>query len=526
MNSIKNKLLNSLFLNRVVAFVFIFSLLMFNFDIGNLRAQLAPNPNPSGNLIQIGDLDVEFIDADYTNDGIITNEGAFNNESAGMVINRGQFDNIADGNINNEFGSTLEINAGSLTNGAFGAPSAPNGVIDNYGLIDIKDTVGSTLTNNLYGVITVYDGGEILISGIFDNHGTLTNKLGGTITQDGPGFNFDPGTFINQGTFNLLSGAFTIGNGEVFDVLAGSSFNNSSPDFLNDGTLNIKSGVPGGIFTNNLVNGVVTNNGDINVESDSTFQNDGTLNSSDGSSLNVFGTFNNTSNNSYNNAGTATVDGSGMPALYDNTGTFNNQATGIVDIINGGDFINNTTGTFNNDNQLNLISGQLTNFAGGVVNNNATGVISIASDGQYSNFGTTNQLSGSVMTVDGFLANDFGGILNNNLGATININSDGGAINGSTINNDGVINSSSNLFANFGGTFENNNQLLITSGTVSNIFGGNFNNNNGGYIEISSGATFQNDATFTGADGSLLYMTGGTFNNTSNLTHNNATAIL
>jgi hypothetical protein len=179
---------------------------------------LLPNPNPSGNTINIATGVSAENNVFFFNSGTIDNYGIFLNQILGLFDNRGTIKNQGDiynynvistngGTIENKPGGTI-YNSGSFDNNS--------GTIDNQGYIDNK--AGATIYNH----DTFDNSGTINTSGTFYHWGTIDNS--GTISNSEDFYNF--GTINNSGTISNSEDFYNYG-----------TIDSSLGTFNNQGTL-------------------------------------------------------------------------------------------------------------------------------------------------------------------------------------------------------------------------------------------------------------------------------------------------
>ncbi|MEO1257372.1 MAG: T9SS type A sorting domain-containing protein [Bacteroidota bacterium] len=423
------------------------------------------------------------------NNGIWNGGGTFNNNAGGVInIDHTSSDCIRainNGDIDNS--GTINIGQNSLSGSATAFSIINNSSLDNNagGVIKI-DRNNSSGNAIYYYQSTVNNSGTITIGALSSSSkfNTIINNLG---SSPAPVFNNNSGGIINihnannaglqiraDGTFNNNSGA-TI-NIYEFDtrglqIDADGTFNNNS-----GATINI-DGTNAGYFENS---GTFDNSGEINIGTDAS-------SSSTSVGLATFSTFNNNSGGQINidRCGEC-VRNNGASATFTNEGTI---TCGANSTISGEGVANENLGTFNNN-------------ASGIINIDNTGQRGIFNSSTFTNQGTCNiGLNGSV--------GDYG-IYNN-----VNFNNDGGTVNidrasvrgiynaltGATFDNAGdvtfgAISSPPTLISNWG--FSNNSNGTITGS--GSILSSGFTNNSGtirpgnspGIITFSGAEDFSN----------------------------------
>jgi hypothetical protein len=363
--------------------------------------------------------------------------------------------------------------------------------VTNDGQIQMGGTliIDSTFTNNgFYDGMTTNGllsfGGNITVTsnGLVQNNGLYDNLSGTTTTiDDGGQFfnNFADGNahFHNEGATVIVNGNLT-NHGDIHQLTDGVMTINGMLTNSGSGAIfdnRIDATLSTSPFTNNS-QGIIINesNGTITNHLGATITNDGNLVNRSGGVINNAGFItNNNSGTGFLNSGTVI-----------NTGTFTNNASeGGFTNINGGT-INNTgfiTNTGFNDSEI-------TNNSGCTINNNFGGTITNNSGGRIEN------------TSGGIINNNFGGIINNNFGSGIRNHSGSSFTNGGTIFSTGGITTWSDTT-----TFVNTGTLNIDF--IVNWSGGTFNNNSGGIINITD--LFQNGA---GGNGGATLINNGIIN--------------
>lgn len=161
--------------------------------------QIAPNPNPVGNTINVLDSDAEA--SNFTNFGI---------------LHIGSSGTLKSGQLVNALGGNLNIDAGGTFNLFGGAAIFNSGTINNNGAL--HDNFDQALINESDGIINN--------SGFFEfysfaNFGTVNNNPGGIINAGYGITNF--GTLINNGTLSISFGR--------------EFYNNAGSTLTNNGTL-------------------------------------------------------------------------------------------------------------------------------------------------------------------------------------------------------------------------------------------------------------------------------------------------
>jgi HYR domain-containing protein/type IX secretion system substrate protein len=302
---------------------------------------------------------------DVTSNGVIVNEGLFNNNAGGyfenffVVNNHGTFNNNNQGSILNEH---FFNNDGTFNNNAF----LDNGsALNNLAGGNFINTVGGTLNNQFGSTIandyifsntgTISSVGDIVNTATFTNDGTITTNSGGGLINSGNFTNnqeltnfeeiTNNGIFTNNGPLQNASGGWFINNGDLY--------NNQPARISNDSQLENNQ---------NLYNAGTIENG-VRIFNNDYFENSGYL-------INIEDFDNNP------------------------TGTFDNTATGVLDNNNGGVFTN--IGTLNNHNEV--FNSACSSFANkGIINNYYT----FANHSIFFNKGEFNALPNNFVNLDG-----------------------------------------------------------------------------------------------------------------------------
>ncbi len=181
--------------------------------------QIAPNPNPLGNIITLN------FNGWYNND-IFQNNGTLENHIGTLDNNNTLSNNVAGTLTNNStlYNSSTMYNYGTLTNDTGGMLNnsgslnilatgtlANHGTLQNYGTLT-NDT-GGTLINLPGGTLTnyysLYNHGTLTNDSTLQNYGTLTNDTGGTLINLPGGTLTNHGTLTNNGTIDTTSATFT-----------------------------------------------------------------------------------------------------------------------------------------------------------------------------------------------------------------------------------------------------------------------------------------------------------------------------
>ena len=239
------------------------------------------NNNNQGNILN------EF---EINNSGVFTNNFHVNNGAALNNLAGGSFINAANGDINNQFGSSInnahlfsnigEIlsvgdinNAATFTNGGTIQTNTGGGIINS----------GNFTNNNLLSNLE-----EITNTGIFNNNGQLQNSSGGVFTNNGDLYNNPPARIANEFdlvnnqnlyNFGTVENGVRIFNNKYFQnngylINIGDFDNNPTGIFENTST-GVLENDKGGVFTNF---GTFNNNDEIFNLACSSFVNKGIIN--------------------------------------------------------------------------------------------------------------------------------------------------------------------------------------------------------------------------------------------------------
>jgi hypothetical protein len=348
-----------------------------------------------------------------TVDGTSTfaNSGAVN----GTVGNAGSFTNNSTGTV-----------AGLVTNSAGASLTSPG--VANYGALN------GGLTNQTGGFAVNYNGGTI--AGVITNAGTFDNGNGGIIATLS-----NTGTATNEGS--IVSDA---------TVLAG--------------TLRTTGTISGGVINSATVNAAGTINGAI--------QNNGGTFTVTGGNLAGDG-----STTSFTNSGTAAlfVTGGNFTGLttITNTSAYSSANGGSIQIAAGKTLsaasLTNGASTGSpvtiTDAGTLMLSGNLTNYATGVIDVTATGSLTAAS---FTNWGAINMAPGASTTFSGDLINN--STINMWNGSPTDVTKVTGNYSG-----DGALKVDINTFTDQSDRLVINGTALSTNGTTSvyfNVLGNGF----------------------------------------------------
>ncbi|MEQ1622204.1 MAG: hypothetical protein ABL919_12415 [Methylococcales bacterium] len=290
-------------------------------------------PLSRGSFINLGTLENHFVILNHVNslfinggsltsDHRFTNEGTFDNQSGGLIINSNDLSNSLQGTLINSGGlinqaAGIFSNQGTLTNKA-------GGIVENNGVLSNKGTIanetGGILSNNgsLSSVLQFSNSGQFnnLISGkttsqvkfdnnsggqinnsgeliiglstlslenvVLSNSGTLTNNSSGRIINYGQIVNTANAEINNAGEISIVPGNLTMDNSGKFTNQLGGKLTTEYGNIVNN--------LSGGSFVNagNLVNKFIINNdGDLNNQADATFTNRAFRNHSTGRFVNA-----------------------------------------------------------------------------------------------------------------------------------------------------------------------------------------------------------------------------------------------
>ena len=315
--------------------------------------------------VNISHANAEFINGE---EGKITVTGG-----TGILQTAGTVTNL--GSINVSAGATgLDLQGGSFENTATITNEGKINISstkDNYTGIDNKGTINNS------GEIKVNASGENGV-GIQLNADNATLTSTGTITVEaGTGVKVSKGTFINEekgqitvkkGTGIYQAGGTLTNNGTV-TVEGGNGFITAKGNLTNTGTITVNNG-------NGIVQrgGEITNTGKISVAggtgvkvSNGTFTNSGSINISQGAiGLDLQG-------GKFENTGTITNDGEmNLSSTLTQKGTVTNNGKVTINVAGSGAGINQSTGTFTNNSQVDVNGGKGFFVQGGEIINNGT----------------------------------------------------------------------------------------------------------------------------------------------------------
>ena len=318
----------------------------------------------------------------FENTATITNEGKINISST--KDNYTGIDNK--GTINNS--GEIKVNA-SGKNGVGIQLNADNATLTSTGTITVEAGTGvkvskGTFINEEKGQITVKKG-----TGIYQAGGTLTNN--GTVTvEGGNGFITAKGNLTNTGTITVNNGNGIVQRGgEItntgkISVAGGTGLDLQGGTFTNEntGTITVEAGtgvkVSNGTFTNSAKNitnekgeiieqqGLIVQGGTGILQTGGTVINSGSINISQGAGLDLQG-------GKFENTGTITNDGEmNLSSTLTQKGTVTNNGKVTINVAGSGAGINQSTGTFTNNSQVDVNGGKGFFVQGGEIINNGT----------------------------------------------------------------------------------------------------------------------------------------------------------
>ena len=380
----------------------------------------------------------------------------------------------------NAVGTTYAIADGDYNNTNY----QNNGVLINTGHFQNTGALGilmndgaSAIINNLSkGIFENVNGATLNNDSIINNSGILSNTNFSTLTNKS--------ILNNSGVLNNnTNGASIVNNGEI----------NSEGEVNNDTKV-----INNGQIKNNLG----ANFNSCSLDNNSYFANSGTFSQAPGFTLKNLGTIDNFGlliNNGllsnqegakFNNTGTVDINAVSQWSSDSgaNLGIFNNNEYGKINIASKGIYYNH--GTINNNAASTLsIAGELWNFTDGKTSN--SGQLIILEDGNFWNIGSSVINNGSIQSSGKFVSTGKGTLTNN--GKLVNNGFYDISQNASLINNGNLINDTNGVINNDGlidttnGTFHNKMGAVLqgtgsTKGNIDNngtITGGN---SSGGYL--------------------------------------------
>ncbi len=275
----------------------------------------------------------------------------------------------------------------------------PGKVIETYGTFKVEAAA-------VFGNAGTF---RVNYGGVLENSGSFQNLLGGTVALSGLLKNLGGASFQNQGGFE---GQYDgqLENAGLLANLGGASFQHQGT-LINSGTVEnhadanfsmsgLLQNLGGASFQNagSLDNGgTIENAGLLQNLGGASFQNNGTVRNQSGGLLKNLG------GAAFQNAGTVenqlggVFDNAGLlqnlgGASFQNAGTLNNLFGGVVN--NEGWFVNSSDHTVNNDGVFD-VHGELDNTETGVFNNNAGGQLNVHDGGMFFNYGQVNN-SGAI----------------------------------------------------------------------------------------------------------------------------------
>lgn len=471
----------------------------------------------------------------YTNNGTIS--GAIESDGTGFTNNKtitgditntsGTFTNSATGKIGDDthkvnitnsdkFVNNNSVIANEITN------TDANAVIENNKQISVENLNNSQTIQGNNGELIVKDG---------SNSGSITQK---SLTTNGT---FENTSDINAAVTN--NGTFTNdSNGTITkEITNTNSFTNSGSIGTVDNAVNITNSGADATFTNNsnsVVANVITN------KNGATFTNNNTF------------TVNDLQNS-------ATVDGTGKLTINSGTntgsikqdsltfdGTYDNQKDIEAEVVNEGNFTNNTNGsilgkitnsnifknkgnigaegsaadiindgTFTNESGSNIIASAIENKTDKNFTNNST----ITAD-SFTNDGTVNgagsmdigQLTNksnqtfeqSTLHLTGASTNDGTITINNEFTNNSSLTGSGNLYITDTTRNSGNTGSIEQAIVSIAGTKYTNDGSITTTGAFTNSANELVNNDT-----ITAGGTFKNTGKISGTNGTLNINAGG-----------------
>ena len=365
----------------------------------------------------------------FENTATITNEGKINISST--KDNYTGIDNK--GTINNS--GEIKVNA-SGKNGVGIQLNADNATLTSTGTITVEAGTGvkvskGTFINEEKGQITVKKG-----TGIYQAGGTLTNN--GTVTvEGGNGFITAKGNLTNTGTITVNNGNGIVQKGgEItntgkISVAGGTGVDLQSGTFTNEntGTITVEAGtgvkVSNGTFTNSAKNitnekgeiieqqGLIVQGGTGILQTGGTVTNSGSINiSKETIGLDLQG-------GKFENTGTITNDGEmKLSSTLTQKGIVTNNGKVTINVAGSGAGINQSTGTFTNNSQVDVNGGKGIYVTGGEISNNGTINVNSSTglqlQGETSKFTNNNLIKvneGTGVIVSGETKNEKGEII-------------------------------------------------------------------------------------------------------------------
>ena len=512
-----------------------------------------------GHLINSGVIDnfgFNVAGAQFNNWSVTDNSGSINFHQNSSLNTYNLFNNDISGRI--EFFSVTQVlntgtfnNSGNINSYTYYSPNSEftnTHVLNNFGVIsnvDIKNSgninnqqhiASDNILNNVTGVISNLVTGGISVFKSFVNYGVLNNEglitlstnANGSASLQNSGTVNNTGNILGQAQGAEINNSGLFNNENTVDAAQHLVINNSGT-FNNGAAISPLFGITGygsGLVINN--SGVFNNNrtidaNNVTINNSGRFENNSGvmlsgLNNQVGSVFNnqLMMNFNSTRNNTYpmlqpimnnagefNNNGTVRL-GTGYGYRSDvalsNTGVFNNNGQLNLD-TNGGRFILNNQGTFNQagrfdtnrtgitvnnfgvfNNGQNPYGNNLQLGNDGVINNqgefNSWGEIQGGGNSEINNTGRFNS-TGSIRSLsrlknEGVLSlnvgdSDIESATNSSTGVINNYSNGSSWFNGVTItqvfNNQGTINNVGKLTINRGYS----NQPVINNGVINNV---------------------------------------------------------
>ncbi len=317
-------------------------------------------------------------------DGLTTNNGTFEVNGGRGFTTAGSFSNTGTLSVGSTSGFTVttslaQLSAGTLSAGTYivgGTLTQPSGnITTNQASVTLDGASsafsGITALSNNQGTFTLLNGRTFTASGAFNNTGTV--HVGSSNSA------------LFMGAGGTHTGPFVIDSGGSVSLIGGTHTFNTSSAFSGAGSLNINNGT---VNVNNTLTapGITNWNG-------GTIGGTGTLSIPSGAQLSTMGGTSKTLSGIIDNAGTMQWMGnSGVGG----SGTFNNLAGGIFQVISGSS-IAFGTGRFNNAGTITKSNGGLANNFGGSMTFSNSGTVNVTS-GTFNINGPLVDVSGTTLT--------------------------------------------------------------------------------------------------------------------------------
>jgi hypothetical protein len=391
-----------------------------------------------------------------------------NVQSGGTMRVAGTFTNFSGGTLT---GGTYQI-AGTFqfANAAI-ATIVLDGAASSITNLSSADALANLASNAAAGSFTIQNGRNLATAGNFANTGNMTVGAGSTFSVSGAYTQSSSLTVQSTGLVNLsgggsLSGTLGMASGATLNLLGGSFTLSAGTSFTDIGLLQVSGGtlsIPNtmSIPTLELDSGTLTGAGALTITNAFTW---------------TGGTQSGTGSTTLASAATLTLSGTGTRTLDQRTmnlaGTTNWTDGGTLSLASGAALVNQSTGSFTNQDDSNKSitgSGSFTNA--GTLNQAGAGTWSVAAGISFSTGGTVNVQGGTLNVAETYTQTS-GGVTNVASGSALTSAGGVSIQSGSTLAGSGTIN----------GAVTNAGQLAVgTPGSAGRL------TINGTYLQTSTG---------------------------------------